>query len=380
MDLSLVRSITADLRVESFIGIRTTETDRVRGMSTAPNNGVFLRHCYSIISKHSLIGRGTCIASAEPVKDGADWKNKEIVAKFSYIPKTRTPKGVVQANIVKKAGDRKEDIWVLNRLPEVFHYESLVPTADDVQTLLSAYFTAKSSDVYEDRVLQVMVMTEQFPITELTTSETLISVVRDVFNCYRWLYETAGIVHQDIGLNNIMFRRNDGHIHGVLVDYDLVLDFQKRDFGLNSKNRTGTRPYMALDLLDTPPMAHQYRHDLESLFYILAVLATGYKNGPLKDWCDAEEEEDSTALYDTKFTFISEPWLLPIIKPFHKLQDILQTMGDMFRQGYHARGNAKLAAVRALRRSQPIPEFDEATLGGYVDFDGFGEVLSLPLE
>ncbi|KAF9476180.1 hypothetical protein BDN70DRAFT_863614 [Pholiota conissans] len=372
----LVQAITPG--PESFTAEETIKRrDLVRGMLLTLNNGAVLKLGDLIFLQHALIGRGTCVATAEPIEGGADWKEKKIVVKFSFTPKTRTSEGLVLANIVKKTEERQQDKWVLDHLPEVLHYESLVPTDTDVQTLLSAYFTAKSSDVYEDRILQVMVMTEQLPITELTTSEMLISAIRDVFKCYRWLYETAGIMHRDISLNNVMFRKKDGHIYGVLSDYDLVLELKNRGLGPSSKNRTGTRPYMALDLLDTPPMDHQYRHDLESLFYVLVVLTTGYKNGPLKDWCDAEAEDKSSALYDKKYVFLHRRFIPPLSTPFQKLRNMLRAFGAMFQQGYSAQDGA-----RADEDSDglPVPAyFDVVTLGGYVDFNKFEAILSQPI-
>ncbi|KAF9474598.1 hypothetical protein BDN70DRAFT_884630 [Pholiota conissans] len=372
---SLVRAITPGS--ESYTGKESIEyRDLVRGMLLTLNNGVVLKLGDLIFLQHALIGRGTCVATAEPIEAGADWKDKKIVVKFSFTPKTRTPEGVVLANIVKKVEERQEDKWMLDHLPEVLHYESLAPTASDVQTLLSAYFTAKSSDVYEDRVLQVMVMTEQLPITELTTPETLISAIRDVFKCYRWLYETAGIMHRDISVNNVMFRKNGDQIHGVLSDYDLVLELQNRGLGPSSKNRTGTRPYMALDLLNIPPMAHQYRHNLESLYYVLVVLATRYKDGPLNAWCKAEAHDDSRALYMEKKLFILDQELPPLSDPFQRLENIIELLGSMFQAGYLAQGAGRRAARKAIDKGLPTPLFDESTLGGHVDFDKFKDILS----
>ncbi|KAF9474599.1 hypothetical protein BDN70DRAFT_936534 [Pholiota conissans] len=285
---------------------------------------------------------------------------------------------------MKQVGERKEDKWVLDHLPELRHYERLAPTASDVQTqVLSAHFMEKSfSNVYGNRVLQVMITTEQFPITELTTPETLITATRDVFKCYRLLYETAGIMHQDIGLNNVMFRRKDGHIHGVLIDYDLVLELQKRDLGPSSKlNRTGSRLYIALDLLDTPPMAHQYRHDLESLYYVLVVLTTGYKNSSLtEDWRYADAKNKSLALYENKFVFIHMHLIPPLSTPFQKLEDIIEGLGLLFQLGYRAQCDARRNARKALQKNLPLPLFNEVTLGGHVDFDEFEAILSQPID
>ncbi|KAF5370534.1 hypothetical protein D9757_010129 [Collybiopsis confluens] len=89
-------------------------------------------------------------------------------------------------------------------------------------------------------------------------------------------------------MGNIMFRRVGGKVYGVLNDFDLSSFLPLRDEP-SSKWRTGTRPYMSRDLLTKGwcegPL---YRHDLESLFYIMLILCCHYKSPdkalPFKDW------------------------------------------------------------------------------------------------
>ncbi|KAF8154851.1 hypothetical protein B0H34DRAFT_540338 [Crassisporium funariophilum] len=171
-------------------------------------------------------------------------------------------------------------------------------------------------------------MTELFSITELKTSDELVPVIKDIFKCefaiafllvahlngflfpsfsgYQWLYEHAKLIHRDISLNNLMYRKVDGRICGVLSNYDLSLFFNKPKPGPSSKQRTGTRPYMAIDLLRPTPTTHLYRHDLESLFYVIVIFVTRYhggkeiKNPPLQTWFELSPE----ALGHAKLTFL----------------------------------------------------------------------------
>jgi len=57
----------------------------------------------------------------------------------------------------------------------------------------------------------------------------------------------AGIIHRDISLNNIMYRKKDDKIIGVLIDWDLSVLVDPKPgeepFGSTSKQRTGTKPY-----------------------------------------------------------------------------------------------------------------------------------------
>ena len=63
-----------------------------------------------------------------------------------------------------------------------------------------------------------------------------------------------------------MFREEGDKISGVLNDYDLAVD-SKRVGGGTSRQRTGTKPFLAMELHEEFPPIHCYRHDLESLAY-----------------------------------------------------------------------------------------------------------------
>jgi len=72
-------------------------------------------------------------------------------------------------------------------------------------------------------------------------------------------------------VNNMMYRKKDGKIIGVLNDYDLAI-FKVNSIS-SSRACTGTRPFMAIDLLGKPADLHRYRHDLESMFYVICDVA-----------------------------------------------------------------------------------------------------------
>ncbi|KAF8184768.1 hypothetical protein BJ912DRAFT_494061 [Pholiota molesta] len=143
---------------------------------------------------------------------------------------------------------------------------------------------------------------------------------------YRLLYAHTKIIHGDISLNSLMCRKVDGKIYGVLVDYDLWLFCKKSKQGPSSRQRTGARPYMAIDLLQPAPTKHLYRHDLESLFYVIVIFVTRYhggekiKNPPLQAWFELPPK----SLRHAKLTFLNELPLLPtsafeILKSFWRI-------------------------------------------------------------
>ncbi len=102
---------------------------------------------------------------------------------------------------------------------------------------------------------------------------------------YRWLYEQAGILHRDLSEGNIMFRRgSDGKVCGVLNDFDHAIPVGDAD-SKASRQRTGTAPYMAIDILEeSPSPVHLYRHDLESLYYVLICVVCPRNHPDVQDW------------------------------------------------------------------------------------------------
>jgi serine/threonine protein kinase len=89
-----------------------------------------------------------------------------------------------------------------------------------------------------------------------------------------------GIHHGDISLTNLMVI--PGTSTGVLNDFDLARDanVSKDD---ENMDRTGTRPYMALDLLqaivEQKSISRLYRHDAESFAWVLLWICANYENG-----------------------------------------------------------------------------------------------------
>ena len=193
-------------------------------------------------------------------------------------------------------------------------------------------------EAYEERVLRIIVQEELYPITERTNAVDLAQSFREIFKCrhlhsimsatahslvlgYRWLYEVPKILHRDISLNNLMLRKEDGNVYAVLNDLDLAVsaDVQRQ----SSKHRTGTKPFMAIDLLDRESTVHMYRHDLESLFYVLVWITSRFHDGveikdpPLQDWAE------SNNLFSVKITFLFNCAVLPTNRRIRIVQTLV---------------------------------------------------------
>ncbi|KAG8914668.1 hypothetical protein FRC03_009910 [Tulasnella sp. 419] len=102
---------------------------------------------------------------------------------------------------------------------------------------------------------------------------------------------------------------------GVLNDYDLsTLMPLGRDAGPTGTERTGTLPFMALELLNSTALAgnveHRYRHDFEAFLWVLTWIAHRYQGGkeipnaPFTSWI-----ADHQQCRKEKKTPIGRTWL-----------------------------------------------------------------------
>lgn len=95
----------------------------------------------------------------------------------------------------------------------------------------------------------------------------LLEALRDAIKAHRSLYTKGKILHRDISENNIIItdpKEADGFT-GMLIDGDLAKEIGSGRSG--ARHQTGTMEFMAIEVLQR--VAHTYRHDLESFFYVL---------------------------------------------------------------------------------------------------------------
>jgi len=188
-----------------------------------------------------------------------------------------------------------------------------------------------------------------------------------------------------------MYRIVKSKVHGVLTDYDLAswTNLLTKDYTNTSQQRTGTPPFMAFGLLDGSDALHLYRHDVESLFYVMVILAThyevrGHRKGetggvrmrqgelPFEEWFD---EPSYKSLASFKHTFLSKAGYLELSPTFKDFHDWLLKLHTSFFFGIQALDQR---GVRQRMRLLGMPKqagddvnstaFDEETLGGNVHY------------
>ncbi|THV01025.1 hypothetical protein K435DRAFT_421405 [Dendrothele bispora CBS 962.96] len=225
----------------------------------------------------SIIGRGTLVIDAAPKSQP---RTPLYIVKVSFPSADRASEASMLWLASKTAKRNPDWNWVERHLPGFKFWLDieLVNGQDDFpQERIKAFLDEHCPQFsYEERVLRVLVQDKLYPLTSLRVEAQYAQVFCDVLQAHRWLYDHARILHRDISMNNIMVREVDDKIFGVLNDLDLSSPLTNQP-SATSKHRTGTRPFIAYELQYPPrKVTPLYRHDLESLFYVILCLSCRY--------------------------------------------------------------------------------------------------------
>jgi hypothetical protein len=196
-----------------------------------------------------------------------------------------------------------------------------------------------------------------------------------------WLDKKVGILHSDVRWNNVMHRRIDGKVYGVLNDFDLARE--KSSTQPSSRQRTGTRPFMSIDSLKMKPEEFHPRahHDLESLYYVLMITITHYQlvkeNQALKLPpcivlgkgvlpCSGWFQPYSTnkMLGEAKRGHFSNNILDEVSESFSALKPWINQLRRAFKAGFDKRSEY-------YESEDQLPPLNEETIGGHITLAGF---------
>lgn len=176
-------------------------------------------------------------------------------------------------------------------------------------------------------------------------------------------------------MGNMMYRLDDvGDVHGVLNDFDMAIKYG-RETGSTSNQRTGTLPYLALELIQVEDCVHRSRHDLESIMYCVMDMTmeevwVPVGNGGVFKPALWKWRQLSLKFLDTeKMKFVrSNPGdFYKRYKPdFVKFLEVVMEWRFLFLQVYN-----HLSFVEARRDK----EIDYETCGGIIDCQKFIDVL-----
>ncbi|KAK0421557.1 hypothetical protein EV421DRAFT_1879623 [Armillaria borealis] len=385
--------------VNLFNGLKMT-------LQGANGTDIFLTLGDIIHRQRGLIGRNTCVVLAH----SSAWPNRDLVVKISwpgvYRDSEKKLMDAAKAKADEMAGKGKTH-WVLDHLPEILHSQDFRFNDEDspqkrlMELLIEAKYADKKTFIYEERLLRITVSERLFPITDLTDVKDIAQVFFDIFRCHHWLYENAKILHRDMSLNNLMYRKRHDNskgkvrILGVLNDFDLSSLIPLEEAA--SLHRTGTPPYMAHELLGRSDVSHLYRHDVEAFYYVLLMLCCRYEivqgkvmrelqseqaKMPFAQWYDRTISWQGLSAY--KHSFLNNYEAIPVSASFSAFLPWLQDIRYLLGEGLHAlkASESHVSRIRLQSRSkqpvttEPSVPFDNETLGGHITSEQILQIMS----
>ncbi|KAG1888135.1 hypothetical protein F4604DRAFT_1080581 [Suillus subluteus] len=219
------------------------------------------------VTHYGLQGRATNVVpvTSEALAKKYDNIQDGMVAKIFWGEASRTSEPEILDKVKEIA---KVHNTVKDHIPELLWHHTFTNLTSTIREALGVPEPTTGS-----RVLYILVFRKLHPITRLHGKE-LFDVWYQCILCHLTLWKN-GVYHRDVSPGNLMWYWKDGKRIGVLNDYDL--SSLADDQGPRGNERTGTVPFMALDLLSAKAqrgeVKHLYRHDLESFMWVLSGFA-----------------------------------------------------------------------------------------------------------
>ena len=357
------------------------------------------------------VGRSTMVLTAACGR----WPKNGLIVKFSWQDSGR----VSETDFLKRANDEAQKTsgkWATKHLPQMFYSKDVVSNSDSTLDPVARFFDnveLNGKYEYERRTLRVIVQERLHPIKSLTNVRDIGQVFVDVVcskcvlssrrllctytgSVHRWLYDEPRILHRDLSLDDIMYRiieevnaegGTEEKVYGVLNDYDhsLWTAFLATEHTKTSRLQTRTPCYTAQDLLLGESDIRLYRHDAESLFYIMLLMCGHHTIGtpekekkprvfirdgklPYRRWLNQRDDEDLGVL---KHVFFYTGPAIEVSPPFEDFREWLRALRYSFSEGFAAMYARRRRIVRQELNGNPAGEvapFDDETLGGYINY------------
>ncbi|KAJ3543042.1 hypothetical protein NMY22_g3277 [Coprinellus aureogranulatus] len=164
----------------------------------------------------------------------------------------------------------------LKHLPEVFFTQTAHP--QDLSIPWLHFGLPLNENNYQDRVQRGIGFKLYQALWEAGSLENFKKVWLDCVEVHYLAYKIGKTLHRDVSEHNLMVAVSaDGSTVGILNDWDMSKRVGEEDDGITAaKHRTGTPPFMAMDLLAGKKSPHYLRHDLEAFFWILVWAVVHY--------------------------------------------------------------------------------------------------------
>ncbi|KZV64382.1 hypothetical protein PENSPDRAFT_171019 [Peniophora sp. CONT] len=242
-------------------------------------------HIPALHHRYTLRGRGTYVADVDvldvrnpqripPPIPGTEPRQHEYVIKLSWVDEKRAKEFDLVERLREDPRLRQHLPWIVDAKEEGFS-TTRIRQALGVNPRTRVVTVPGGGEVeqpIESGRSLCSVVSEKLQPVEKLSSEDFLKVFLDVVWCHYVSWTERGVYHRDPSVHNVMYREGEkGEKLGVLNDWDLATDIESMHDGLE---RTGTVPFMALELLDdsSGQIKHQYRHDLEAFYWVLVWL------------------------------------------------------------------------------------------------------------
>ncbi|EPQ56343.1 hypothetical protein GLOTRDRAFT_40249, partial [Gloeophyllum trabeum ATCC 11539] len=220
---------------------------------------------------HNLRGRGTscwratCEGAAYAIKDY--WTDKS--------------RASTEAKLLSKAkGVEGVPTLVAH---DIITFNGKQDTTGLVRKVLDNPLYREQWEIFDIRVhRRLVLMPFAMPIYYFKTKKELIGAFIDTIQAHKDLLEKAKILHRDISISNLMLvaqmETGRKHRRGLLIDLDYATEYPEPEHRQTAQGaRTGTTPFMALELLKSgAKVAHKPEWDLESFLYVLIWICVLY--------------------------------------------------------------------------------------------------------
>ncbi|KAG1726848.1 hypothetical protein EDB19DRAFT_1751609 [Suillus lakei] len=319
------------------------------------------------VTHYGLQGRATNVfpvTSDKLCTEFPDSQKDGMVAKIFWAEEDR----ISEPEILKKVHEiAAKESDVKGHVPQLLWYCRFPNPTRTVREALGIPEARKGS-----RVLYILVFRKLDPITALYGIE-LFDVWHQCILCHIALWK-GGVYHLDISPGNLMCYKKEGRWIGVLNDYDL--SSLNINAGPTGNERTGTVPFMALDLLNPEgqrgEVAHLYRHDLESFVWVLVWVCLRYKNGVLlaapsrllDEWATLDPVTCGAmkSMFLDRFVYFERDWMDPQI--WMLVEDSLEVL-DNDKQRQKKNIIAQVRKARKVIRTDAEEQEEEKETGKY---------------
>ncbi|KAM6495139.1 hypothetical protein JOM56_009762 [Amanita muscaria] len=322
------RTFTGDATPQKTIQVQTAST-----FTTAAN-----------VRRSGRLNKRNCqpqpsSSSDEHSKDNQseDEQSEDILFLKSAWPETTRRK---EPEVIMEAYKRAEELLgtearsVTDHLPVLVSFKGLAYTSTEIIRRLV------KSTTTDGFCVQLWMLSKKLQPMHALDPKDFWTAFWHTLRCHSLLWR-IGIAHGDVSLHNLMYKEHNKY--GVLNDFDLSTIMEPGDRNPNRQGleRTGTMPFMALELLEDEgfdgKIPRRYDHELESFAWVLVWVSRCVVGGeecerppPLNDWVGNNNDR----VFDSKLGFTRRMRRIPTTPDYESLGPVILSWVDIW-DNYH---------------------------------------------